>query len=78
MEAAILYGNLADAYLLMDKRVEYDAIVERLAQSLIALPYSDDLCFYYSYALLAHRDRNEMEGALQMDAFCAAGPAGWS
>jgi DNA-binding SARP family transcriptional activator len=73
IEAAILYGNLVDAYLLMDRRVEYDAIVERLAQLLVAQPYSDDLLFCYGYAMLAHRDRNEMKEAFRWMRFAQQG-----
>ncbi|MBW7885469.1 MAG: AAA family ATPase, partial [Caldilineaceae bacterium] len=66
MEAAILYGNLAEAYFYMDDRPRYHDIVQRMAHLLTRLPYSDDLFASYGCVQLMHRERNELEKALKL------------
>ena len=73
LEAAIFYGNLVDAYLLKGERVQYHAALGRMAQFLATLPYSDDLFYNYGYALIMHRDRNEIEEALKWLRFVEQG-----
>jgi tetratricopeptide (TPR) repeat protein len=73
LEAAIIYGNLVDAYLLKGERVEYHTALGRMAQFLATLPYSDDLFYDYGYMLIMHRDRNEIEEALKWLRFVEQG-----
>jgi DNA-binding SARP family transcriptional activator len=73
LEAAILYGNLLEAYYYKDDRAQYHAIVQRLAQFLTTLPYSDDLFANYGYMLVMYRDRNEIEEVLKLMRFVEQG-----
>lgn len=66
LEAAILYGNLLEAYFYKDDRAQHHAIAQRLAQFLTTLPYSDDLFANYGYMLVVYRDRNEIEEVIKL------------
>jgi DNA-binding SARP family transcriptional activator len=63
-EAAIIYGNLADAYFMKGQSVQYYAVVQRIESVTATLPYSDDLFWLYGHILMVHRYRNELDGVL--------------